>query len=110
MKKTKADKDFEYEKKLAEFDIEKFKDLLVRDSAQIEYVRVNITLPKQIAELSKDLYDEPRSKTITSMYLKNLDQLKKERKLKKVAKDLKKFDQETKSLLSNTATEVLDAL
>lgn len=110
MKKGKTKKDFEYEKKLEEFDVEKFKDLLVRDSSQVEYVRVNITLPKQIAELSKNLYNEPRSKTITSMYLKDLDKLKKEARLKLIAKDLKSFEDEAESLSNNIPSEVLDLI
>lgn len=104
MNKRNSKKDFEYEKKLEEFDVEKFKDLLVRDSAQVEYVRINITLPKQIAQLSKNLYNEPRSKTITSMYLDDIEEKKKRNKMKSWEKDLKKYGKK----MDKEALEILE--
>lgn len=89
--------------------IREIKNLLLHDARSLEFVRVNITLPKSALEqLDKEFSHMPRSRAIAHLILDSLEKRAKEDFLETEAKKLAERKDYYRSILETMETGIYD--
>jgi len=89
--------------------IKKTRDLLLRDARSLEFVRVNITLPKiALQQLDREFDYMPRSRAIAHLILEFLEKQAKNDFLKTEAKKLSKRKDYYAEILETMDTGMYD--
>lgn len=87
MGKKKCKKEIDY----TDLTASDIKDMIVRDSSDLKYERVNITIPSSVKQKIDTYFsDEPRSNLITRLLLNELEKKEREVFLKTEAKKVSK--------------------
>jgi len=75
------------------YTVAEIRDMILKDSPEIEYGRYNITAPKIVMEMLEKETDTPRSTLITSYILEELEESYKKDTLRKWAHEARSFNE-----------------
>lgn len=82
------------------YTVSEIKELILRDSPEIEYGRYNITAPKIVMDMVKEEFKEPRSKVLTNITISMLEKINNEKRKKDLLDDILMFEDVSKDILS----------